>query len=542
MQDNYSIVSRAWLEGTNDFQQRIPNPAQYGLRATANALELPQNADLWNSFSAGLNNTIGYSIIDSLRWSNPYETLRLANLRYGRFIREIMAKWMQTHVFDPMHSTRNDVNPAEFEQWFYSVNYEASIPWSMNRSQLLQAMSGPDGGNDINELYMAAAVAALNTDSLNIYEAINQQIKNADQLWEGGLYRHQVPTYASDENKTARALLKAVRKLSYDMRYPSKQFNHVDAPVFVNTGMGGDQVDGSELFLIVSSENMASITVDAYAELFNWEIAEAKGRILVMPELPIDDGEVILTTDVFVHWHDTVYGIYNDFDPSTLNDNSWLHHQAVLGINPSVPAIVITHETGTLHPVVKMQATGLEVNPEAEAVELGGTVALHPELVGSVTENADGVTIRPDAALWHVSVDSGTLNARTYVDKFGVLHVQKSGIEAGAKITVKGVSVYDDGKTYEGSAEITVTDPGAPEGTYIVTYTVTPDATHGIPEDAVTPSPVAVDAGTDYTLADKPATTEEGWTFTGWKVNGTDATEIKAIAANTTATGAWSKA
>ena len=81
MQDNYTILTKAWLEGTSDFQQRIPNPAQYGLAATVNAINDPLNNDLWNQFSNSLNNTIGYSIISALRWENPYNVLRLANLR-----------------------------------------------------------------------------------------------------------------------------------------------------------------------------------------------------------------------------------------------------------------------------------------------------------------------------------------------------------------------------------------------------------------------------------------------------------------------------
>ena len=58
--DNYTILDKAWLEGTNDYQQRIPRPAQQGVSASVAALTDPRNFDLWNQFVNTLNNTIAY--------------------------------------------------------------------------------------------------------------------------------------------------------------------------------------------------------------------------------------------------------------------------------------------------------------------------------------------------------------------------------------------------------------------------------------------------------------------------------------------------
>ena len=56
---NSTIVTKAWLEGSNDFQQRIPNPETNGYSAAIDALFDPMNNDLFNQFSGLLNGLMG---------------------------------------------------------------------------------------------------------------------------------------------------------------------------------------------------------------------------------------------------------------------------------------------------------------------------------------------------------------------------------------------------------------------------------------------------------------------------------------------------
>ena len=67
---NSTILERAWLEGSNDFQQRIPNPSVSGYAATFNALFDPMNNDLFNQFSGLLNGIIG-TYVEGQEFENP---------------------------------------------------------------------------------------------------------------------------------------------------------------------------------------------------------------------------------------------------------------------------------------------------------------------------------------------------------------------------------------------------------------------------------------------------------------------------------------
>lgn len=555
-QTNSTILTHAYLEGTTDFQQRVSNPTQAGYARSVADLEAPMNGDIWNQFANTLNNTIGQSLISSERWSNPYERMRLANLRYGNSIRTIMVNWLKQHAYSDTSKDLLDVNKPEFVQWFYSVNYEEKIPWDMNRPELLRAMhEGPDSMG-INDLYYATTVSALNSDSYSIYNTCNQCFYSADENWDGGLFRIKVDAGASKKD-LAMNLLEAIRGMIYKLAFPSQLYNHVDVPVFANTGTGGNEYN--ELMMFTDAETMAAIEVRAYAELFNVTEAEMRTRNMVLPEIPLIGGGVLgaLTTDAFIHWHDTVYGIFSFFNPDTLNDKFILHHQAVVAPNPGVPVVVFDQNGMTITPVVKMTAASIALAPESTTIAPGGTVDLNPELKGTVDENDGGVGILPDSATYSVTVDKGTLNSRTYVDRFGTLHVQKTGLADGAKLTVTAEAAYINPSKQENrlstTAQITVEAPDNPAGTYTVDYVLAGDDAYGIPADATAPDAMIADAGvtvhlaaplkTAWTTSDGTADGTAGtWTFTGWSTSDTYTqivTQVASIAADTSIYGKW---
>ena len=551
MQDNMTILSHCWLEGTNDFQQRIPNPVQYGVAAFTQAIFDPLNGDLWNNFANQLNNTIARTDLDYARWNSPLEIFRLQSIPWGHSVREIAQKWLKAHSQNFTDKDLLDVNPPDYEQWYYSVNYQVKYPWTINRPELLQAMSAPDGATAINDMYIMASETAYNSDAYDIAQTLIDCIAEADTRWSSPLMRHSVPI-TSDKKDNSLNLLEAIRYFTYLWRWPSMVYNHIDVPVFVKN---------DELVVFISAAEQAGVEVRAYAELFNMSEAQARMRIIVLPELPIPGARAILCSDNFLHWHDTVFGVYPFFNPSNLNDNFWLHHQAAIAPNPASPCVVLYDGDATKMCTVTMTPEKYTLEAENDSVELGGKVGLIGRLEGTVTANDDGVELAPDSALYTVALESenatSALNSRTHVDRHGVLHVQKTGLAVGDTLTVTAVSTYINPETgevnkYSSFTEITIAEPKQPD-TFTVTYNVKGDNTHGIPADTSTPAPVTADEGANVQLAPKSATawttadgTEGGqdgtWTFAGWSTSDTgtpETTQITAIAADTPVYGVW---
>ena len=63
---NSTILERAWLSGTNDYQQRIPNPSISSYAEHVAAIFEPMNNDLFNQFTGMLNGLIGTTVESDL--------------------------------------------------------------------------------------------------------------------------------------------------------------------------------------------------------------------------------------------------------------------------------------------------------------------------------------------------------------------------------------------------------------------------------------------------------------------------------------------
>ena len=122
----------------------------------------------------------------------------------------------------------------------------------------------------------------------------------------------------------------------------------------------------------------------------------------------------------------------------------------MIGFNPAANCVLFSTDQNTAIDTITMTPTGIAFNPATGNVEAGGTIETHIFLQGSVASAASGDTdpigVEPDAATYTVTaVDSNSnpvaLNSRTYVDAYGVLHVQKS-VEAGTVITVTAKAAY----------------------------------------------------------------------------------------------------
>ena len=72
---NSDIIKRAWLSGSNMFQQRIPNPSIASYAEVVNSIFAPMNNDLFNEFSGLLNGLIG-TYVESKLFENPLAVLK----------------------------------------------------------------------------------------------------------------------------------------------------------------------------------------------------------------------------------------------------------------------------------------------------------------------------------------------------------------------------------------------------------------------------------------------------------------------------------
>lgn len=433
--NNTTIMARAWLEGTNDFQQRIPRPTQSNMAQVAEELFSPLNGNCYNYFQDFLVNRIAYTIAHGRVFNNPLKVFKQNKIDYGSSIQNVAYKWLKAHAYEDDIETLLKMNRPEGVAWYVSQNRRDRYDVTITHDELRTAFLDEYGLNNL-----AAKIVQLPSNS-DEYDEFNI-MKNLLAVYETnyGFTKHKL-TAAPTNEATGKEFLTAVMADSGMMQFPSTNYNAINVepiPTFVNM---------DELILIVTPQTNASIKVNTYAGLFNLSEAEVNARIVQVDYLPIPNAVAILTTREIFDVHDTLYEMKTFYNPQTLGTNYFLHHWGIYGLNPYVPAVLYTTNTATVDPTITENVTGLNITGAATATA-GDVVPLTFQLTGSVTPNGTPIELKPESVTANVTLTPGeddtesALNSRTYLDSFGKLHIQRTGLKAGSTLTVNAVSTY----------------------------------------------------------------------------------------------------
>lgn len=438
--NNSTILARAWLEGTNDYQQRIPNPVIATLEETQRALWAPNASDLRNQFTDFLVKRIGYTIARAKSWESPLAVFKGPRLNFGATIQEIAFAWVKGHTYTDDAQTLLKKYEPDGAVAYHQVNREMKYPITINDPELRMSVVDQIGLNRIAAGFMTAPV---NSDNYDEYRTMLQLLATYED--EYGFFKFGLTAAPTDE-ETGKAFLTAVRQMVGRFAFPSSLYNasKVDIPVFAKP---------DELVLITTVDTAAVLSVEVLASIFHVEQAEINVRQILVDELPIPGAVALLTTEDFFVVQDYLYETTSFYNPETLGTTYWLHHWEVVSASPFVPAVLFTTNPGTNAPVIKQTVTGMTITGP-DAIEQGGTAQLAVNLTGTISPDVPEIAVEPDAALYTVTAtvaggkgeDAVTAAVElsewdNYVDAFGVLHIGED-VPVGATITVTAKSVY----------------------------------------------------------------------------------------------------
>lgn len=461
--NNATILDRIWLRNSNQYQQSVPQATQAGVSQVMKAIFDPQNNMLYNQFMSGFINLIGQQRVNQQAWTNPLAKFKGPKLNFGSSIQESAVAWITAHSYDAASQDLLKLETPEAAVWYHSLNREDKYPISVDRPALMQAFRDEYG---LNKLINQIIQVPINSDNFDEYNLMMNLFSEYEHRW--GFYKHQVSALPSASDTAARETLKAMRTYSDLLKFPSVQYNatafDIPIPVFVN--------EGESLICLVSAAEKSAIDVDGLAQLFHLEKAETPNiEFVVVPEIPVPGVFAILTTKDFFVVDDVVYQTTSFFNPDTLTDKYILHHWEIVSCSPWVPAIALTTEASTAIPVVTQTVTGIDVTAEATTLHPGETTQLTTTISGSLSgSDSDRIKVAPNAVTWEIAAndvdgEAFDLNSRTYVDRLGVLHIQKGGwkfsetvTEYTVAITATSTYINPSGATtaYTDTIEITV--------------------------------------------------------------------------------------
>lgn len=479
---NSTILAKAWLEGSNDFQQRIPNPEIADYANVVSELFAPYNNDLFNQFSGLLNGLMG-TFIESKTFYNPLRALKKPAARFGNSARHVAVKYMHAHSYKVDDETLLKLEKPEYREWFYSVTAPRRYEFSWSRYELSRVFASDGYGFD--DLLAATISQMISSDEYDEMNLMIQAFAEADNRM-GGLFRHQI-TGNINTDAGGKELLAAIRTYAGRMKFPTMLYNHIDIPVYEN---------GDTLILWVTPEISATLDVNTLASVFNLDKADIQYRIITIPEFPLPNVYAALTSEDFIYCRDVQYGIEPPFyNPANMTYKYYLHHAQMIGVNPVANCVLFGTDAGTVPATITVEPDALTfrlvvneageitdqlINPNTALIipinanayrfipVLGGDMSATPDSAGDLINK---FSVEPSAVIWSLSAsrESGDdmvsvpLNSRTYIDVNGYLHIQKTGLQIDDFITVNGKCVYVNPsgttQTIEGSFIIRLADP-----------------------------------------------------------------------------------
>ena len=436
---NSSIVERAWLSASNDFQQRIPNPAINSYANVVANIFAPMNNDLFNEF-CGLLNGLNATYVDIKRWEHGLRELKKPAVEWGNTERHVAVKYLRAHAGRFDDETLLKVEAPEFVEWFYSVGEPRRYEFSWSKQEIVRAFAQEGYGYD--DLLSATITQMLNSAEYDELMIMLQMFAEADER-TGGLARYNISA-APTTKQLVEELMVGVRASATRMEItPTMHYNKIPVPVVE---------DASTLIFWCTPEVDAQISISWLANVFQLSEAEVRYRKIVIPEVPIPNVYAALTSEDFIYYRDFMTGLEAPFyNPSNRTLKYYYWANGMIGFNPAANCLLFTTDSATTIPTVTETVTGIEFAPDSGTVSAGGTLPLRLKLNGTITDNInDTFGVEPDAGLFEISATRTTdeetvgveLNSRTYVDNYAILHVQKSGLEAGDVITVTATSAY----------------------------------------------------------------------------------------------------
>ena len=443
---NSTILEKAWLEGSNDFQQRIPNPTQADYANVVSELFAPYNNDLFNQFSGLLNGLMG-TYIESKTFYNPLRSLKKPAARFGNSERHVAVRYLKAHSYKADDETLLKLEKPEYREWFYSVTAPRRYEFSWSRYELARVFASDGYGFD--DLLAATLSQMISSDEYDEMNLMIQAFAEAENRL-GGLYKYHISAAPTTE-ATGKELLTAVRAISGKMKFPSVLYNHIDVPVYEN---------GDTLILWVTPETMANLDVQALASVFQLDKADIQYRIVTIPDFPIPNVYAALTSEDFIFCRDVQYGIEPPFyNPANMTYKYYLHHAQMIGVNPVANCVLFTTEEGT-------DVDTIDLTPDSAFVAAANGMAVPGYytplpwiIIGNLTSGSGDPApfpfeYKPGAAKWSIvkierpgegDDDDPTpipINSQTFIDNDEWLHVQKSNVQEGDIITLQFDPIY----------------------------------------------------------------------------------------------------
>ena len=403
-------------------------------------------------------NLIGLTVIKRNGWDNPWVFTKRGTLRFGQQVRELVLDLCNVYDYNTNFDNKERFLQTEVPNVFnylHEVNFQKFYQTTTSDAQLAMAFDSEGGLFDFIDQAIGMLYESLKYDTYLV-----DKYMLCRRIVDGTVTSIAIPDY---ENKTARERVAFMKNYSNKMTFRSPNYNpagirratrYEDQILLMNTEFDADmstEVLATSYFRNDAEFKTNMAIIDSFSDTDVERLVELLGNAYV----PFTEEEitslrnvpaVILSREWFMDYE---YALNAEsgmkqtefYNPTTLENNHFLHYWGVFSTSPFENAIVFTKDTPSV--------TSVEINPSESSVSAGQSLQLKAtvETVGFANK----------AVQWSIDEAPGETTKVT-IDANGLVRIPAdytpTNTDEPNPIVIRATSVYDSEKS--NTATITV--------------------------------------------------------------------------------------
>lgn len=396
-------------------------------------------------------NLIGLTVIKRNGWDNPWNFTKRGTLRFGQQIREIINDLCNVYDYNENFSNKQrflqTVVPNVLN-YMHEVNFQKFYQTTTSDAQLAMAFETEDLFTYIDD-----AIAML-YESLKYDTYIVDKYMLCRRILDGTVTSVKIENFA---NKTTREIVAEMKGISNKMTFRSPNYNPAgirratrfeDQIAIVNTDFDGKittEVLATSYFRNDAEMKTQMALIDGFSDYDKDRLTELLGSAFV--DFTTDELTALAKIPAMIisrEWFmDYDYALNTEsgekqtefYNPTTLENNHFLHAWRVFSTSPFENAVVFTQDD--------ISVKSVTVSPATATVSKGQELKL--------SANVETTGFANKAVVWSISSSVEGMNVVT-ISADGTLKVPSTA--QSGELTVTATSVYDNSVT--GTATITV--------------------------------------------------------------------------------------
>jgi len=265
-----NIVNRIRADGSQEYVERVPLATRQNIAAVANPILTYSTVQ--NEFLTNFIGKIALTVIDVKIAKNPLAVLKRGTMPLGSDIEEIFTRMAEGSHFDGTGSTLLTQHKPSTEVMYHRRNRQDTYPVTVSKDQLATAFTS---WGKLEEFLTSTINTLYSGDNYDEFILMKNLV--ADAVTSGKMRTVQL-TAVTDES-TSKAFVKAVRKASALMPFPSSAFN-----MFKETFPDKDPIitwtPKEDQILLIRSDVATEIDVEVLAVAFNMDKTTLLSRMI----------------------------------------------------------------------------------------------------------------------------------------------------------------------------------------------------------------------------------------------------------------------